>query len=1025
MYVNRAQCVVAFGVRDKDHAIAEFLPATWAYQMAGIQGFRTFCKIDDLFYEPFQKRLSLQSAESSRSLTIEPGGLQIREIHHVHSLQFDVRYFSVVNRPVAALVRVLKITNTQSDSISLSILDGMPLILPAGFTDYGIKRMRRIHEAYASVRLIDGVTAFFSSRVRVHDEAEVGEVEEGNFFAAWIENDGDLLPVEPVIDPDIVFGAGNDLITPRLFIENDMLERGSQVWENRLPCALAHFETVLEEGRSIRLVEMIGHSPHEAFVSRFVRGIQSWKDIQALDLENKDLVDSITLPGFTRSSRPEFDAYCRQNYLDNVLRGGIPEMFPSRDGERPVYLYERRHGDLERDYNDFVIPDEPLSSGPGNFRDILQNRRHDVWFNPELKDMEIRMFLSLIQADGYNPLAVEGYRWVFPASLPVKDFCPAVTETSLKSLSQILASPFTPGSLAAWAQQHEVPSNQIWPWVRRILERCETRLTASGHEGGYWIDHWTYLTDLLESFAAIWPDRVESMLSSGEDIGWFWEGAQVVSRAEKYHLRPQGPVQIHAVQDGPLVNQGLPPVTPFAKLCAICAVKALSFDSQGIGIEMEAGRPGWNDSLNGLPAHFGSSTCETAELARLARWLQAHLPHPPSTEFPVEVADFLEGAMTFLGKPKYDWSEAATLREVFRNQVYRRTSGAKKAIAGETLLAFLQEVERRALEALEAATDRGKGLIHTCYIGEPTKYSIQGDASTSQLESASHRVDITEFQHESLPLFLEGQVHLMRLLGGASKARQVYRSVRQSRLFDEEIRMYKLNESLGDWPPTIGRARTFTRGWFENESIWPHMSYKYLLEVLRAGLAEEFFEDAETMLIPFLEPSVYGRSILENSSFIASSVCPDPNARGRGFVARLSGATAEFIHIWLMLTVGERPFSVCNGLLKFSLAPTLPGSWFSHTAAAIPWKGREVLVPQDSFACAFLGKILLVYVNPLRRNTYGLGAVCPVCISIDGGPKVEFSHLSAHDAERIRSRECDSLFVWLGEESCQTGSTVA
>ncbi|NIQ99188.1 MAG: hypothetical protein GTN78_03165, partial [Gemmatimonadales bacterium] len=32
-YVNRAQAIVSFGVSDKDHAIAEFLPATWAYQL--------------------------------------------------------------------------------------------------------------------------------------------------------------------------------------------------------------------------------------------------------------------------------------------------------------------------------------------------------------------------------------------------------------------------------------------------------------------------------------------------------------------------------------------------------------------------------------------------------------------------------------------------------------------------------------------------------------------------------------------------------------------------------------------------------------------------------------------------------------------------------------------------------------------------------------------------------------------------------------------------------------------------------
>jgi hypothetical protein len=1013
MYVNRAQCVVSFGVRDKDHAIAEFLPATWAYQMVGIQGFRTFCKVGESYYEPFQQNLSPDSTGCERLLTIEPDRLQIREIQNSHSLQFDVQYFSVVRQPVAALVRVVNITNGRSEPVHLSVLDGLPLILPAGFTDFGIKKMRRIHEAYASVRLIGDATAFYSSRVRVHDEAEVGEVEEGNFFAAWMDNGGDLQSLDPVVDPDIIFGTGNDLVTPRLFINNDTLDRGGQVWENRMPCALAAVETTLDKGKTLTLIEIIGQANHESIANRFIQQIQHGKEIQSLDQASRDLIQSVTLPVYTRSSRPEFDAYCRQNYLDNVLRGGIPEFFPSREGVRPVYLYGRRHGDLERDYNDFVVPDEPLSSGPGNFRDILQNRRHDVWFHPELKDIEIRMFLSLIQADGYNPLAIDGYRWVFPQDLCLKDFCPGMSAPSLESLNRFLASPLTPGSLVAWARQQEIPSTHIWSWVKGILEQCETKLVASGHEGGYWIDHWTYVTDLLESYAAIWPDQIEAMLTECENIEWFWDGARVVDRSEKYFLRSQGPLQLHAIQDGPLTNQGLPPVTPFAKLCAICAVKALSFDSQGIGIEMEAGRPGWNDAMNGLPALFGSSTCETTELARLARWLRKHLPQPPSTVFPSEVADLLEAAMGLLGKPNYDWNEASALREAFRQRIYQPACGQKRTIEGERLSAFLHEVEHQATRAIEAAINPETGLIHTYYIGKPTKSSTLGDQKPAQSQDHSPRVNITGFHHESLPLFLEGQVHLLRNINDPNKALRIHRSVRESPLFDITLRMYKLNDFLGGWPATIGRARTFSRGWFENESVWPHMEYKYLLEILRSGLVDQFFEDAETMLIPFLDPTVYGRSILENSSFIASSVCPDPNARGRGFVARLSGATAEFIHIWSIMTVGEHPFILNNGMLQLSLSPTLPGSWFNHTATTVVWNGKEVIIPENSFVCAFLGRILLIYVNQNRRSTYGNHAVHPLRISLDGGPPMDFSRLFTFYVERIRSQDCDRVTVWL------------
>ena len=44
-YVNRGQCVVSFGVDNKDHSIMEFYPAHQAYQIVKTTGFRTFVKI--------------------------------------------------------------------------------------------------------------------------------------------------------------------------------------------------------------------------------------------------------------------------------------------------------------------------------------------------------------------------------------------------------------------------------------------------------------------------------------------------------------------------------------------------------------------------------------------------------------------------------------------------------------------------------------------------------------------------------------------------------------------------------------------------------------------------------------------------------------------------------------------------------------------------------------------------------------------------------------------------------------------
>ena len=81
-------------------------------------------------------------------------------------------------------------------------------------------------------------------------------------------------------------------------------------------------------------------------------------------------------------------------------------------------------------------------------------------------------------------------------------------------------------------------------------------------------------------------------------------------------------------------------------------------------------------------------------------------------------------------------------------------------------------------------------------------------------------------------------------------------------------------------------------------------------------------------MLPFQDPQVYGRSLMECSSFVASSAFPDSNQHGRGFLARLSGSTAEFLSMWTLMFIGPKPFTVnpTSHELKMSLEPALP-SW--------------------------------------------------------------------------------------------------
>jgi len=212
--------------------------------------------------------------------------------------------------------------------------------------------------------------------------------------------------------------------------------------------------------------------------------------------------------------------------------------------------------------------------------------------------------------------------------------------------------------------------------------------------------------------------------------------------------------------------------------------------------------------------------------------------------------------------------------------------------------------------------------------------------------------------------------------------------------------MYKVNAPLEALPMGVGRARAFTPGWLENESIWLHMEYKYLLEILRAGLYEDFFRDFKTALIPFLDPKVYGRSTLENSSFIVSSAHPDELIHGAGFVARLSGATAEFISMWRHMMTGKKPFFVQKGQLCLTLKPIIPGWFFSE---------------DDTLSCKFLGKTMLIYHNPKRRDTFDQSSVIhSIILHPVDADAIEFAGdvISAPYAQMVRDGQVRQIDVY-------------
>jgi hypothetical protein len=198
------------------------------------------------------------------------------------------------------------------------------------------------------------------------------------------------------------------------------------------------------------------------------------------------------------------------------------------------------------------------------------------------------------------------------------------------------------------------------------------------------------------------------------------------------------------------------------------------------------------------------------------------------------------------------------------------------------------------------------------------------------------------------------------------------------------------------------------------------MEYKYLLELLRCGAYDEFFESIKTTLVPFLSPAVYGRSILENSSFIVSSAYPDENKHGTGFVSRLTGASAEFLTMLRFMTVGQVPFFLnSREELQLELKPVLPGWLFTEeekTASVFLHGKQQTLVfPKNTFSFKLLGGILTVYHNDSRRNTYGKDAVRIAGLELRRGDTVtpiDGSVIPQPYAQKIREGVYDRIDVF-------------
>ncbi len=1019
-YTNRGQGINSFGIHNKNNAIMEFNPANTAYENTAIKGFRTFIKCNGKFLEPFFS----YDKTAARNLYIRRNSFKIEEVNTAYGLKVTVKYYVLPNYSIGGLVRKVCIENITKDSKKLSILDGMPKIIPYGIGNGEFKEMSNLLKSWTEIKNIENNIPYYTLRASSDDSAEVSRIEGGYYYMAV--NNGKILPV--IYDAQVIFGCETSLVYPVEFLEKNLesvLEK-PQCFANKVPCGFTPAEFELGAGKVYEWNTVVGFAGSPEQVNEKLGDFCDGGFFKEKEDEAEEVADILTKDVKTYTAVPLFDQYVEQCYLDNFLRGGYPYVFNKDNNKAVVHLFSRKHGDPERDYNFFSIAGEYYSQGNGNFRDVSQNRRNDVFFHKDVGNFNIKTFFDLIQIDGYNPLEVR------PSAFLIKDkyreeadrFIQENAAGNINRLKAIIGKAFTPGQVAnCIASCHIKIKGDEDAFLENLL-RLSVQNTEAGFGDGYWSDHWDYNLDLIENYLNIYPDKTEELLFEDNGYRFYDSPARVVPRSEKYviqknevrqygalvedeekygrkdfdkngtnwlKMKPAGAKE-YDYKTAPVVK-----TTLIVKLISLALNKFASLDPYGMGVEMEGGKPGWNDAMNGLPGLFGSGMPETFELKRLVTFICNTVIIKPDLLIPEEIYDFLMEVSAALSQSQREewsdfayWDKVSTLRERYRETTRFHLSGRLRQMDTGNVFSIFREFDEKLDAGIQKALSYGSGIVPTYFTYRASEFSpVWGEVGEPVISRYGlQKAVVKAFVISPLPSFLEGPARMLGILKDKKTAENLCTNIRNSRLYDTKLKMYKTSVPIEDISMENGRIRAFTPGWLERESIFLHMEYKYLLGMLKAGLYERFFEEIQNTLIAFLPPEVYGRSILENSSFLASSENPDSQVHGRGYVARLSGSTTELLTMWIRMFMGGRIFTYETGILKLHFEPKLPGWFFTE-------KGEVTF--------QLFSRCKVTYCNPGRKSTYGetAGKITKIVIE-DTKEEYEGDYLAGDAAKRIR-----------------------
>lgn len=240
-----------------------------------------------------------------------------------------------------------------------------------------LKSMGRTLEAWMGVHSPYNDTLqmpFYRLSTQPSDTASVTVQEAGHWCLAILETSNDdnearLLPI--VFDPQRVFGSDTTFIRPLHLYANaisDIVRRQKQYGLAKTASAFAAVEdALLAPGESLTITTYFGKADHVTDVPVVSRRVMESGLAEFKEARSREIVHQITDWVETKTAIPLFDGHVQQMFLDNSLRGGMPALLGEVDDDARMrstdedhrlvcyHVFNRKHGDLERDYNDFNI----------------------------------------------------------------------------------------------------------------------------------------------------------------------------------------------------------------------------------------------------------------------------------------------------------------------------------------------------------------------------------------------------------------------------------------------------------------------------------------------------------------------------------------------------------------------------------------------------------------------------------------------------------------------------------------------